>query len=111
LQVIEERAVKEYPVIADVMRPYDAASAAVVDQVARDEVRHVKYARAISRKYAPDDATLERTLALYRAAEARAFEEQGRAVLAFALERDLLGASGVERFFWRALAGTTAAHS
>ncbi|WP_394839322.1 ferritin-like domain-containing protein [Pendulispora rubella] len=103
LQVIEERGVRQFPKIANAMRPFDPESAAVIDRITRDEERHVKYAKAISRRYAPDDATLERELARFRAAERRAFEENGRALLAFSLSRGLDATRGLERLAWRLL--------
>src|SRR5260221_8405017 len=48
LQVIEERATREVPKIADAMRPADPETAAVIERITRDEERHVKYAKAIS---------------------------------------------------------------
>jgi hypothetical protein len=103
LQVIEERGVRQFPRIADAMRPFDPESAAVIDRITRDEERHVRYAKAISRRYAPDAATLERTLARLRTAEAKAFEEHSRELLRFATELGLGEARAAERFFWRAV--------
>jgi rubrerythrin len=103
LQVIEERGVRQFPVIAEAMRPHDPESAATIDRITRDEVRHVRYAKAISRRYAPDASTLDATLERFRRAEARAFAEHSRALLAFAAERRLDGGSGTERLFWRAI--------
>jgi hypothetical protein len=104
LQVIEERAVKEFPAIVRALGEVDAASAEVIAGVVRDEERHVKYAKAISREFAPDEAALATTLARYRAGEARAFEEHQRAFLRFAVRHDLLDVRGAERMLWRALA-------
>jgi rubrerythrin len=103
LQVIEERGVRQFPGIANAMRPFDPATAGVIDRITRDEERHVRYAKAISRRYAPDEETRERTLQQYRRAEARAFVEHARAFLAFAIEHGLDGTRGVERLFWRAV--------
>ncbi|WP_394827790.1 ferritin-like domain-containing protein [Pendulispora albinea] len=104
LQVIEERGVKQFPRIAQAMRPFDPESARIIDGITRDEERHVKYAKAISRRYAPDEATLNRVLDRYRAAEARAVVENGRALLSFATRRGLDGSRGLERIFWGAVA-------
>jgi uncharacterized ferritin-like protein (DUF455 family) len=89
LQVIEERGVREFPRIAAAMRPHDPESAAVIDRITRDEERHVKYAKAISARYAPTEALRARTLERLRRAEARAFAEHSRELLTY---------------FWRALA-------
>jgi rubrerythrin len=105
LQVIEERAVREYPAIVRALRGVDPAGAEVLARVVRDEARHVKYARAIGRAYAPDEGAYRRTLWRYRRAEAIAFEEQGRAFLQHVLERGLLEVRWPERLFWGAMAG------
>ena len=103
LQVIEERAVRQFPRIANAMRPMDPQSAAVIDRIALDEQRHVKYAKAISRRYAPDAETLERSLARLRKAEARAFAEHSQAFLCFSVEHNLSEAGVAEQLLWRAL--------
>ena len=90
LQVVEERGVRQFPMVAAALRPVDPESADVVAGIIRDEERHVGYARAISRRYAPDPASLEQVLALCRDVEARAFVENERAYLRFAEEHDLL---------------------
>jgi rubrerythrin len=102
LLALEERAVREWPAIAAALRPIDPESAADVDRVLRDEARHVRYARAISRRYAPDEATLERTLAHVRRAEQQAFDENTNAFTRIALERGLVDVGPVEHLFWRA---------
>ena len=90
LQVVEERGVRQFPMVAAALRPVDPESADVITAIIRDEERHVGYARAISRRYAPDPASLEQVLALCRDVEARAFVENERAYLRFAEEHDLL---------------------
>lgn len=104
LQVIEERAVREFPAIVRELEKVDPESAKVVDKVLHDEERHVKYAQAISRRYAPDLVTLEKTLASFRRVEARAFEEQRIATVKHAYDRGLLsGGSWIERGLWRSI--------
>lgn len=104
LQVIEERAVRQFPAIEQALRRVDPTTADVVARVIADERRHVGYARAISLRYAPDAATLARTVAAFRAAETRAFEAHGDDVLRVVLERDLLAVGSLERWMWKALA-------
>jgi rubrerythrin len=104
LQVIEERGVERFAQIARAFRRVDPETADVIDAVVADEGRHVRYAHAISKRYAPDEATLTRTLARYRAAEERAFFEHGAALLRFAVRNDLLEASRAERAAWRLIA-------
>jgi hypothetical protein len=103
LQVVEERGVRQFPLLAEALRPYDPESAATIERITADERRHVRYAQAISKKYAPDSATLDETLARYRRAEARAFAEHGAAFLRFVTARDLFVAGPLERLFWRGL--------
>lgn len=104
LQVIEERGVRQFPMIARAMKRFDPESAAVIERITRDEERHVKYAKAISRRYAPNDEVRARILSELRAAERIAFEENGRVLLRFATRRRLDASRGVERLLWRALA-------
>jgi rubrerythrin len=104
LQVIEERGVRQFPRIASAMRPFDAESAKVIDRITEDEERHVRYAKAISRRYAPSEEALESTLVRFREGEALAFAEHSRALLAYATKERVLVASRAERTFWLALA-------
>src|SRR5947208_194428 len=90
LQVVEERGVRQFPMVAAALGRVDPESAEVVAAIIRDEQRHVGYARAISRRYAPDPASLEQVLGLCREVEARAFAENERAYLRFAVEHELL---------------------
>jgi rubrerythrin len=103
LLVLEERAVREWPLVAAVLRDIDPEAAADVERVIRDEQRHVKYARAISRRYAPDEATFERTLARVRAAEEEAYIENALAVTRYAVENDLLAVGPIERLVWKGI--------
>jgi len=104
LQVLEERAVLMYPRFAGALGKHDPETAEVVRSIARDEQRHVKYARAVCRRYAPDLQTLETTIARFRAAEATAFAEHGKATIRYLLSHDLLEVSFPERVMWRAVA-------
>lgn len=107
LQVIEERAVMRFPMIANALRPVDPQSADTVMRIVEDEARHVRYARAISSKYAPDPDTRARVLARFRAAEQRAFEAHGVDFLAHAVEHELLDVGPLERVLWRWLASAS----
>jgi hypothetical protein len=104
LQVIEERAVRQFPQIACALKVVDAEAAQMVEGILRDEARHVRYAQAIARAYEPDDAAREQATVRFRAAEVRAFAEHQRLLLRFVVQQDLLGVRGPERLFWRALA-------
>src|SRR4029079_15436437 len=60
LLAIEERGVDQFPRIgAEFRRVGDHETADTFDRVAKDELRHTRYCRAIGRRYAPDDATWE----------------------------------------------------
>jgi rubrerythrin len=104
LQVIEERAVRQYPWIVRALEAVDPESARVLASVVRDEERHVRYARAISRRFAPDPRSLATTLAHFRAIERRAFEEHVAATMSFTLDQGILAVHGPERLFWRVAA-------
>jgi len=97
LQVVEERGVSQFPLVERALRPVDPESAGVVAGIIRDERRHVQYARAISRRYAPDPATLELVLGLCREVEGQAFAENERAYLRFAVTHGLLAELGAAR--------------
>ncbi|MGZ3427660.1 MAG: ferritin-like domain-containing protein [Polyangia bacterium] len=104
LELVEERGVVQFPRIAAALAPHDPQSARVIEEITVDEERHVKYARAITRRYAPDAATLERTMSEFRAIEARAFDDHGRAFFAHAVARGLVGVHALERLAWKTVA-------
>jgi hypothetical protein len=104
LQVLEERAVAMYPRFAAAIRPHDPTTADVIRAIAKDEERHVKYASAVCKRYAPDADTLASKLARFRVAEAKAFAAHGRATIRHVLRAGLLEVSTPERAMWRAIA-------
>jgi hypothetical protein len=103
LQVLEERAVTQFAELEPAFRRVDPRSADVIRQVAEDEQRHLKYCRAISRRYAPDDATHAIALRRMREVEARVFADHSRALMRHALENGLVAGPRVERVLWRGL--------
>lgn len=102
LQVIEERAIEQFSILEPVLRRFDARSADVLLGVAKDEERHLLYCRAISKRYAPNEATRREKLITLREAEARAFREHQYSSLKYLLGRDVLPPA--TRLFWRAAA-------
>lgn len=104
LQVIEERAITQFELFEEVFRRVDPATADVLAEIARDEERHLKYCHAIARRYAPDAATLDETLARFRRLEARAFAENSRANMRWLMARRYVALGRVERVFWLGLA-------
>ena len=104
LEVIEDRAVVQFPKIAAALAPVDPESAATVRSIWEDEKRHVLYAQAVNKRYAPDADTLARALTNVREVEQRAFDENGAAMLRFVLDEGLLAVPFAERILWRAMA-------
>jgi hypothetical protein len=104
LQVIEERALKQF---ARQRRSFhdvgDHATVAVIDAVAADEARHLKYCDAISRRFAVDDAARLRRLDELRALEERCFQEVQRRMLLLFVDAGLMD-DGPLRLLWRGLA-------
>ena len=108
LLVLEERAVKEFPLLIQALERVDPKSASVLREVVADEARHVKYARAICERYAPDEGTLACALERLREVENRAFVGHNAALLRHASEKGLLAVGRVERLLWRAMATVAA---
>ena len=102
LQVIEERATLQFPVMAEALRPVDPGSAAVFEAVLADERRHLKYCQAIARRYAPGEAERAATLLEYRQKEARAFKDNQLVTGAHVISSGLMG-RGPAALAWRFL--------
>lgn len=103
LEVVEDRAVEQFPKIATALERVDPESAAAVRSIWEDEKRHVLYARAINKRYAPSPEELTRTLTRVRAVEQRAFDDNGAAFLRHALDENLLELAFPEKLLWRAM--------
>lgn len=103
LEVIEDRAVEQFPKIAAALEAVDPESAATVRSIWEDERRHVLYARAINKRYAPSTEELTRALTRVRQVEQRAFDDNGAAFLRHALDEDLLAVPFGEKLLWRAM--------
>lgn len=101
LQVIEERAVEQFSIIEPVMRRHDPRTADVLRGITKDEERHLLYCRAITKRYAPDEATRVRALEELRDAEAAAFRQHEDASVRHLLSRDDVLPAAM-RLFWRA---------
>ena len=107
LQVLEERAVTQFPMFQAVFARFDPKTAAVLASVAVDEARHLKYCHAIARHYAPSPAVHAATLADYRQIEAQAFSENSRDNVRYTMEQGLVRVSPVEGAFWKGLTELT----
>jgi rubrerythrin len=105
LQVIEERAVEQFSLVAEVLRQHDPQSAAVIAEIMKDEERHLRYCAAISKRYAPNMAILEKKLALYRDAEGRAFQKQQMLTTAHMWTMNAMPPA--KTWMWRALLAVT----
>jgi rubrerythrin len=103
LQVLEERAVTQFPLFEEAFRDVDPRTADVFVAVAEDEARHLKYCHAISRRYAPDEEVLAATLRRFREAEAKAFSDNSRATMEYALEQRAVRMGPLKRLAWRAV--------
>jgi hypothetical protein len=103
LQVLEERAVTQFGIMEPAFRAFDPETADVFVAIGRDEQRHLRYCHAIARRYAPDAGTQARTLAHYRATEARVYAQNSSVNLRYAFEQGLLDVGVGGRVFWRGL--------
>jgi len=103
LQVIEERALTQFRELEPALRRHDVHAADILREIARDEERHLKYCAAVAKRYAPDTATREQTLAHFREVENRVFAEHSRDVMSYALDHKLVQVTGPEAMFWRGL--------
>ena len=109
LQVLEERAVQQFSVLAGALRPFDAKSADVILDIEADEKRHLRYCYAISKRYAPSSFLLTTTLEKFRRAEALAYQEHTQRSLQFLLDGGFTP-SRAKTLFWRGV-GAAAAFS
>ena len=103
LQVIEECAVSQLPLVVELLDKLDAPSAAAVRSILRDEQRHVKYAVAIAKQYEPAPGMRAATLVRTRRAAAGAVMHYNLSLMRLALEQQLVDVGRVELFFLNGL--------
>jgi hypothetical protein len=103
LQVIEERAATQFPMLVTGFRKIDPHVADVIAGIARDEDRHLKYCQAIAKRYAPDPLTHREALVRVREVEARAFAEHARANMQRVRASGYLGGGPMSSLFWSAV--------
>jgi len=102
LQVIEERAVTQFPLFKEALRELDPESAEVFAQIEVDEERHLKYCQAVARRYAPSEAVHDETLQHFRQVEAKVFAENSQRNMVYALDNGFLDAEPLfVRVGWR----------
>lgn len=98
LQVIEERAIEQFSMVEPVMRRFDTQTADAILSIAKDEERHLRYCRAISKRYAPSDEERTARLVEFREAEAVAFREHQQASVEYMLTQHVMPAGPT--WFW-----------
>ncbi len=101
LQVVEERGITQFRLLERGFREVDAEVADLIASIARDEERHLCYCLAISRRYAPDEATLRSSLRRIRNLEARAFAENSQALMEYAMGHQLFNGGPLARLFFQ----------
>jgi rubrerythrin len=107
LQVIEERATTQFPIHVKAYKKVDPKTAAVVEQIAKDEERHLKYCRAIARRYAPSEDAMREELRRLREVEGRAFAANSTANMDYVLGRGYMTLGPVLGAVWRGLRAVT----
>jgi rubrerythrin len=107
LQVIEERATTQFPIHVRAYRKVDPKTAEVVEQIAKDEERHLKYCRAIARRYAPSEEVMQKELRRLRDVEGRAFAANSTANMDYVLSRGYMTLGPVLGVAWRAVRAVT----
>lgn len=103
LQVIEERAVTQFPLFKQGIEAADPETAKVFEQIEADEERHLKYCQAIAKRYAPSAEVHEQTLQHFRRVEAKVFAQNTIRNLRYALENGLLEVPAWQRAVWRVI--------
>lgn len=107
LQVIEERGITQFRLLGRAFREVDPQTADLLDAVARDEERHLKYCHAIAPRYAPGPETMAATLAHLRTLEARVFADQMHLSTEYAMDHGYFSGGPVEKALFRGLVRLT----
>jgi rubrerythrin len=103
LFVVEQRAIEQFPAMEAAFRRHDPETADTFAAIARDEERHLKYCKAIGKRYAADEKEWLRAVRKYRAVESEAFAENSRANIEYAIETGVLRLRPLERLALRAV--------
>lgn len=100
LQVIEERALDQFSMYAEVFEGAgDPETAETFRLVEKDEERHLKYCRAIALRYAPSEAAYDAEVERIREVEARVFRTTQSNNVDHILENDLAPSLSARLFF------------
>lgn len=95
LFVIEERAMAEFGrARRAALATGDRETAAMLDEIAADERRHLAYCRAVGREFAGSEAAFEAGLEPLRALEAKVYSEQSTAFMDWMLDLGALRLAG-----------------
>jgi rubrerythrin len=105
LQVVEERALHQFGLLERAMRRVDVPAADTIAAIAKDEARHLRYCHAISRRYAPSEATRVAALKKLRRVEAEAFRDHSSRNLKHMLDRGFL--PPLPTLVWRGIQAVT----
>jgi hypothetical protein len=104
LYVVEERAVEVFGRSVDVLEETgDLASARLFRSIGADERRHLKYCRAVGRKYAGSDEAFDREVDRFRDVEARVYGQVSRGFMKHMLVNGLISFPSVLGLGLRAL--------
>ena len=104
LQMLEERVIGQLANFIEALRPVDAKTAELFESIRRDEQRHLLYCYAISTRYAPSLDELDRTLRLYRRAEAGVFARNGAVSMRFMVSQGVLDDRPIRSWLWKTVA-------
>lgn len=100
LQVIEERAITQFGFMEAAFRKVDPLTADTFASIAADEERHLKYCRAIVKRYQPDEAARRAELDALRVLETEVFHATTGASIDHCLQEGLIQRWS-RRVLWR----------
>lgn len=102
LLVIEERATAQFNLLMDSFAAAgDAETVAVLEQVAKDEVRHLKYCHAITKQYAKSEEERQAKIAEMRILEAECFVDNGSENMQWVMQQGYI--KGWRAVMWKAI--------
>lgn len=101
LLVIEERAVKQFTRYRDAFAlAGDDETVKVIDAIAADEERHLRYCHAITKRYSANEEERQERIAFYRALEEQCFDEVQAMNLRLLVDNGFVGHSWWTKILW-----------
>lgn len=101
LLVIEERAVKQFNRYQEAFaRAGDVETVAVIEQIAKDEERHLKYCHAITKRYSESEEARQTRIAEFRALEDKCFDEVQAMNLRLLVDNGFVGHTWWTKLLW-----------